>query len=186
MGYSAYGTDINERMVEYSQKNATWLIESDIIPSLAPRPSRPSSRGSGANSRQQPPQCAKDSIISLSVGDATSFQWEQPIDAVACEGYLGRPMSLPPAEIKLKEEKQTCGAIILGFFKKLAPQIKSGTPVVMAMPAWLRPDGSYSRLGIVDEIANLGYNVMNKSGEGLLYYREGQVVAREIIILRKK
>ena len=95
-------------------------------------------------------------------------------------------MSLPPAEIKLKAEKQECGAIILGFLKNLSTQIKSGTPVVMAIPAWLRPDGSYSRLGIVDEIVKLGYNVMNKSSDGLLYAREGQVVAREIIILRKK
>ena len=153
MGYRPYGTDIEPRMVEYSQKNLDWLGNESFL---------------------------------LSVGDATSFQWEMPIDAVACEGYLGRPMSLPPAEIKLKEEKQTCGAIILGFLKNLGGQIRPGTPVVMAMPAWLRQNGKYSRLEIVDEICELGYNVENKSREGLIYARAGQVVARDIIILRKK
>lgn len=157
MDYTAYGTDIEPRMIEYTEKNLRWLTENKST-----------------------------SLFSLSVGDATVFSWKQPIDAVACEGYLGRPMSQAPAEIKLKEEKQTCGSIILGFLKNLSAQIPSNTPVVMAIPAWLRPNGVYSRLGIVDEIEKLGYNVKNKSGDGLLYHREGQVVAREIIILRKK
>ncbi|MBR3253707.1 methyltransferase domain-containing protein [Candidatus Saccharibacteria bacterium] len=156
MGYRAYGTDISERMVEYSEKNLRWLI---------------------GETEEDP--------FSVSQGDATSFTWTQPIDAVACEGYLGRPMSQIPPEIKLKTEKQECGGIMLGFLKNLFGQIKSGTPVVVAMPAWLREDGHYSRLEILDEIEELGYNVNNKSREGLIYAREGQIVARDIIILRK-
>ena len=151
----------------------------------------------------------------ISQGDATSFQWEQPIDAVACEGYLGKPFSKIPTEMELKEQQQECGAIVVGFLKNLAKQIKSGTPVVIAVPAWLREDGTYERLKIldrlgssseekrsfasettksgqlfsqkkVDEIDKLGYNVNNKTREGLLYHRDGQVVARDILILRKK
>ena len=156
MGYRAYGTDISERMVEYSEKNLRWLIGE-----------------------------TEEDSFSVSQGDATSFTWTQPIDAVACEGYLGRPMSQIPPEIKLKTEKQECGGIMLGFLKNLFGQIKSGTPVVVAMPAWLREDGHYSRLEILDEIEELGYNVNNKSREGLIYAREGQIVARDIIILRK-
>lgn len=120
-------------------------------------------------------------------GDATMYQWSAPIDAVACEGYLGPPMSAPPAEIKLRQAKQECGAIILGFLRNLAGQIREGTPVVMAIPAWLRPDGSYEKLNLLDEISNLRYNVCKNLGqEDLLYHRDGQVVAREIIVLRKK
>ena len=111
---------------------------------------------------------------------------DQPIDAVACEGYLGAPMSQIPLEIKLKEQKQECSSIILGFLKNLAPQIKPNTPVVIAAPAWLRSNGEYERLNIVDEINNMGYNVKDISREGLLYHRDDQIVARDIIILRKK
>jgi hypothetical protein len=95
-------------------------------------------------------------------------------------------MSAVPPEIKLKDQKHECGSIILGFLKNLSGQIKADTPVVIAAPAWLRSDGTYSRLDIVDEIENMGYNVMNKSREGLLYHRDDQIVARDIIILRKK
>ena len=186
MGYRAYGTDISERMVDYSKKNLKWLTESIEKSLLSPRPSRPSSRGSGANSRQQPPKCAKSDFFSLSVGDATSFQWNRPIDAVACEGYLGKPFSRIPTEMELKEQKQECKGIVIGFLKNLVGQIKPGTPVVIAAPAWLKSDGSYERLEVVDEIEDMGYNVNNKTREGLLYHRDGQVVARDILILRKK
>ena len=186
MGYEAYGTDISERMIEYTKKNLAWLLESSERLSSAPGPSRPSSRGSGPNSRQQPPKCAENNFPELSQGDATSFQWNQPIDAVACEGYLGKPFAKIPSEMELKEQKQECGAIVLGFLKNLASQIKKNTPVVIAVPAWLRESGEYERLEIIDKIEELGYNVEDKSREGLLYHREGQVVARDIIILRKK
>ena len=177
MGYHAYGTDLSERMVEYTSRNLKWLLSeratlAPVVTGLA----APAPRWS---------QCSESNPFQVSVGDATSFKWEQPIDAVACEGYLGKPMSQVPVEIKLKTEKQECGSIILGFLKNLSTQIKSGTPVVIAAPAWLRTDGTYSRLEIVDEIAKMGYNVNNKTREGLLYYREGQIVARDIIILRK-
>ena len=161
MGYFAYGTDISEKMVEYTKKNLKWFL----------------STGSADPSRK---------AFRVSKGDAMNFRWERPISAVACEGYLGRPMSQVPTEMALKREKQECGAIVLGCLENLVGQIEPGTPVVIAVPAWLRPDGVYERLEIIDNIMKMGYNVNNKSREGLLYYRKGQIVARDIIILRKK
>jgi len=201
MGYVPYGTDLSERMVEYSKRNLEWLESDDWMsrqwcfsghthasPSLRVACSfRPAPVVAGDS--QKAPLPAHSDTFLVAQGDATKFQWEGAIDAVACEGYLGRPMSIPPAEIKLKQEKQECSSIILGFLKNLAGQIKPGTPVVMATPAWLRPDGSYERLNLLDEIENLSYNVKsfrNLGQQDLLYHREKQVVAREIIVLRKK
>ena len=158
MGYKAYGTDLSDRMIEYSEKNLKWLTDDD-------------------------------KAYSLAVGDATNFSWTEKIGAVACETYLGAPMSQPPAEIKLKEQKTECKAIILGFLKNIFEQIDSKTPLALAVPAWLRPNGRYERLNILDEIENMGYNVVklnHLSQEDMLYFRDGQIVAREIIVLRKK
>ena len=153
MGYRAYGTDINSRMIDYSKRNLQHFGFKNY---------------------------------KLEEGDATGFKWSEKIDAVACEGYLGKPFSKIPTEMELKEQKQECGAIVLGFLKNLSSQIRKDTPVTIAVPAWLRDNGEYSRLEIVDEIEKLGYNVNNKTREGLLYHREKQVVARDILILRKK
>ncbi|MBR2839744.1 hypothetical protein IKE82_00205 [Candidatus Saccharibacteria bacterium] len=152
MGYHAYGTDLNPRMVEYTSKNLTWLTQKPFF---------------------------------ISQGDATSFKWQPPINAVACETYLGQPMSQIPSEIKLKSQKQKCQTIILGFLRNLISQIDSDTPVVIAAPAWLRQNGTYERLEMLAFLEEMGYNVNNKSREGLLYRREGQIVARDILILRK-
>ena len=156
MGYKAYGTDASERIVGFAQKNLEWLGKGDF---------------------------------KLSVGDAQDFVWEQPIDAVAFEGYLGPPMSQPPVDIKLKTIIAEVRPLYVNVLKNLAKQLRSGAPIVMALPAWLRPDGSYQRLNILDEVDKLGYNVIkynNLSQEDLLYFRDGQIVAREIIVLRKK
>ena len=175
MGYLPYGTDLNERMVEYSKKNLSWLFNErnqkrfKILPDLIQK---------------------KDQILkAILVGDATNFTWEGEIDAVAFEGYLGAPMSKPPVDIKFKTEKAKCREIAIGFLKNITPQIKSGTPVVMALPAWLRENGKYAGLNILDEIQEMGYNFekfQDLSQSDLLYYREGQIVAREIIVIRKR
>lgn len=200
MGYQPYGTDINERMVEYAERNLGWLYNRVGCEGRHFRESVNLSKSSPAGRDFDPvqPQNTLEKLANPSTrqrqniveqGDATNFEWQAPIDAVACETYLGRPMSLAPAEIKLKQEKQECGAIVLGFLKNLAEQIQPETPVTIAVPAWLRPDGQYERLNILDEIEELGYNVKrfrNVGQEDLLYHREKQVVAREIIVLRKK
>lgn len=119
--------------------------------------------------------------------DATMAIWKLPIDAVASEIYLGPPLDHIPTEVELSPIKQEISTLLLKFLKNLAGQIKSDTPVTLAIPAWLRPDGSYEPLNLLDEIEKLGYNVKSYvSDSDLLYHRAGQVVARQIIILRKK
>ena len=186
MGYRAYGTDISERMVEYSQKNLKWLLKLENIHSRVASGRSIAMGSQRSSSPCQAPDSLELNCFLVSQGDATSFHWQGPIDAVACEGYLGKPFSYIPSEMELKGQKQECSRIILGFLKNLASQIRADTPVVIAAPAWLREDGAYKRLEILDEIDKLGYNVNNKSRKGLFYHREKQVVARDIIILRKK
>ncbi len=198
MGYRAYGTDVSDRMVEYSKKNLIWFFsehgDQRGASSSEPCNDRREREREEMNQYKIPTNGVANSLAwhrwknfcRISVGDATSYKWQQPVTAVACEGYLGKPMSQIPTEMELKEQKQECGAIIVGFLKNLHGQIESGTPVTIAVPAWLRPDGGYERLENLDLIDNMGYNVDNKTREGLLYHRDGQVVARDILILRKK
>ena len=180
MGYRAYGTDVSERMVEYSQRNLEWLAGARERAG-ARKVTGGAGAGSGAGTGTRD--------FRVEVGDATKFSWQPPIGAVAAEVYLGPPMSAPPAEMKLKAAKQECGGILLGCLRNLAGQLTPGTPVVLAVPAWRRPNGAYERLNLLDEIEQLGYNVRsfkNLAQSDLLYHREQQVVAREIIVLRKK
>ncbi|MBQ6396123.1 hypothetical protein IJH89_00890 [Candidatus Saccharibacteria bacterium] len=177
MKYRAFGTDKEPRMVEYSRRNLEWL-------------------SSGKSGIKIPRGASME--FETETGDATEMDWlgsaslkklGGKIDGVVAEVFLGSPMSKVPADIKLKEEKERCRGILTGFLKNLARQIEQGTGVVLAVPAWRRENGEYERLGILDGVEEMGYNLekfRNSRQEDLLYYREGQIVAREIIALRKK
>jgi len=158
LGCSVYGTDLSEKMVQYSKENLKWLTDSHNI------------------------------IFDwdLHEGDATKISWEQPIDAIVAETYLGQPFSAPPSPVKLDEVSKNCNYIISEFLKNLAPQIKIGTPVCIAIPAWRDKSGKFTHLAITSTIARLGYKpheFSNISQNDLLYFREDQIVARELLVL---
>lgn len=160
LGYQVYGTDLSEKMIDYSRQNIAWLAEKyrlDISPVIEH-------------------------------GDAMTHQWQQPIGAVVCETYLGQPFSAPPSPGKLEEVRGNCNHIISSFLRNIAPQIPANTPLVLAVPAWRSQDGHFVHLPLVRELASLGYtriHLDHARDEELLYYRENQVVARELLILRK-
>jgi len=160
MGYSVYGTDLSEKMVRYTRENLNWL--EDMLHHKVD--------------------------WYLHEGDAMNTQWRQPISAVAAEGYLGQPFSAPPSPAKLNEVRDNCNHIISTFLKNLSTQIESGTPVCLAVPAWKKTDGSFTHLPLIDTVAKLGFKpheFHNVSARDLLYYREDQVVARELLVLTK-
>jgi len=161
MGYSVYGTDLSEKMVRYSRDNLNWLSDKYHI----------------------------QFDWFLREGDAMTAQWQQPIDAVISEVYLGQPFSAPPSPAKLDEVMKNCNHIITEFLKNLATQIKPGTPVCIAIPAWRDKNGSFTHLPLVATIARLGYKpheFTNISQNDLLYYRDNQSVAREILVLIRR
>jgi tRNA G10 N-methylase Trm11 len=160
MGYSAYGTDLSEKMVSYSHDNLDWLSQ-------------------GYHTKFD---------YKLSTGDAMTAKWQQPIDAVVGETYLGQPFSAPPSPAKLDEVVKNCDHIITEFLKNLRPQIEPGTPVCIAIPAWRDKEGRFTHLPLIATIARYGYmphEFVNVSQNDMLYYRENQVVARELLVLTR-
>lgn len=160
MGYAVYGTDLSEKMIRYSRDNLNWLADTHHI---------------GFD-------------WYLHEGDATTTKWQQPIDAVVGETYLGQPFSAPPSPEKLVEVRDNCNHIISTFLTNLLPQIQSGTPVCIAVPAWRNAQGEFTHLPLIETIARLGFRpheFRNVSQNDLLYYREDQIVARELLVLVK-
>ncbi len=160
LGYNVYGTDLSEKMVDYSRQNMTWLSKTyNTSPDYR-----------------------------IDQGDAMTHQWQQPIDAVVAEGYLGQPFSAPPSPAKLIEVRGNCDHIIGEFLKNLSTQIQPGTKLCIAVPAWRATDESFTHLPLINKLDRLGYRqvtLKNVRTQELLYYREDQVVARELLILEK-
>jgi tRNA G10 N-methylase Trm11 len=162
-GYGVSGSDLNPKMVDYTLKNLAWFQEK--LP-------------------------APGTVLSVMEADATDATWPQlkSIGAVVAETYLGQPFSAPPSKAKLTEVRGNCDHIIKGFLKNLAPQLRSGTPVTLAVPAWRASDGTLTHLPLISRLSELGYTRVTFTSvedKDLVYFRPDQVVARELLVLTK-
>lgn len=161
MGFDAYGTDLEPRMVEYTKANLDWLAEKYNFTGK----------------------------YDVETGDATNFHWRQPVDVVACETYLGQPFNTFPAPEKLEQVRGTCNAILEKFLENVGKQMKLGTRLCLAVPAWQQKPGRYIHLPALDRLEKMGYNRVSfehVNAQELLYSREDQVVARELLVITRK
>ncbi|PIZ61637.1 hypothetical protein COY17_03925 [Candidatus Saccharibacteria bacterium CG_4_10_14_0_2_um_filter_52_9] len=163
MGYDIVGTDLESRMIDYSKVNLEWLGELYDLP-------------------------AQD--YPLAVADATAYDWRQtPFDFVAAEAYLGRPFTARPDPQTLAQTIADCNLIIKKFLNNLGGQIEFGTRLSLAVPAWQVRNGEFKYLPLIDSLSDLGYNRVifeRVQDKDLLYYREDQIVARQLLVITRK
>ena len=153
MGFSVYGTDMEQRMVSYTRKNLEWL-EQKYHFQVAPR---------------------------LEIGDATAYTWKKPFDCVVAEAYLGQPYTTPPQLTKLKENMAVCDLIIEKFLKNLRRQIEKNTGICVVVPVWLVGGKKY-HLAVIQKLTNLGFETkispLIYAREGQIVGRELLVLAK--------
>ncbi len=159
MDLKVYGTDLEPRMIDYSRTNLDWLAA----------------------------KYRRDIPAKLDIGDATDFTWEQPIDFVATETYLGRPYSSTPTDDNLKENIRNCDLILTKFLQNLHGQIADQTGLCIAVPCWFVGNRIF-HLPLTKKLAELGYEqtFFIRNNQPLIYHRENQIVGRELLVLRKK
>jgi tRNA G10 N-methylase Trm11 len=161
MGYGAYGSDLEKRMVDYSRANLDWLNT----------------------------KLPYEATVELEVGDGTTHDWQYQIDFVASESYLGRPFTSTPSSDVLQQTVGECNLIIKKFLQNIHGQLKPGARLCVAIPAWQTRKDTFKHLPLIDQISDLGYNRVEferVSDSDLLYYREDQVVARQLLVLTRK
>lgn len=162
MGFGAYGTDLEPRMVAYSQENLAWLASG--------------SQKTGLESQ-------------VEAGDATSYSWSPAPTFVASETYLGRPFTAQPTEALIAQTSTEVNLILKKFLKNIHGQLATGTRLCLAVPAWQIRSHEFRHLPLVDQLDDLGYNRISFEhirDDQLLYYREDQFTARQVLVLTRK
>lgn len=160
LGFDVYGTDLAEKMVDYSKANLEWLSQKHRI-----------------------------GHVRIEAGDAIEHTWQPPVQAVVAETYLGQPFSAPPAPDKLDKVRRVVDHIVSTFLQNLHGQIEPGTPLCLAVPAWRDAAGRMTHLSVIGKLSSLGYEyqpLQHVDADKLAYFREDQVVARQLLILRTK
>ncbi len=160
MGYDAYGTDMEPRMIDFSKDNLEWLGDRYKLTGRT---------------------------YLLESGDATNYVWQQ-FELIACETYLGRPFTALPKPEILREVIQDVDTIHHKFLRNVARQTKSGFRMCIAVPAWKTKDG-FLHLKTLDSLEELGYtrqSFVHADNRELIYHRENQIVGRELVVLTRK
>lgn len=159
MGYSVYGSDLDERMIRYSRDNINWLEA----------------------------RSATHIETHYELGDATDHVWRPPISVVASEAYLGTPFAQDPPEAALRDTITTCNLIMKKFLRNIHSQLAPGTRLCIAAPAWFVRRETRC-LPLWTTITELGYRrekFTYASDEELIYHRDEQVVGRQLLVLVK-
>jgi tRNA G10 N-methylase Trm11 len=162
MGYKVDGSDLDQRMIDYSADNLKWL---ETMFSLE-------SEGTV-----------------LEVGDATSFVWGRVPQFIASETYLGQEFTSQPSDAEISQNISTTNLIIKKSLQNIARQVPSGTRMCIAIPAYHNSRGDFKHLPLIDSIEELGYNRISfkhLSNSELVYFRERQIVARELLVITRK
>jgi tRNA (guanine10-N2)-dimethyltransferase len=162
MGFGVAGSDLEPRMVSFAKDNLAWL----------------SSTFGTTVALQQ-----------LAQGDATSFVWTPAPQFVACETYLGRPFTARPTPEILAQTASEVNLILRKFLQNIHGQLKPGSRLCVAVPAWQTAPDTFRHLPLIDQISDLGYNRVSFEhvlDSQLLYYREDQYTARELLVLTRK
>ncbi len=168
MGYDVYGSDISQKMVDYTAANLRWLSEERKM--------------------------KVEGRIKLEAADATSRTWDSssfilhPSSfSIATEAYLGQPLGgqQPTAE-KLQSIIHSCNTVMRGFLKNIASQLPKDARLCIAMPAWFVND-TLHHLPVLGELERLGFQrVSFDTAPGdLIYRRDDQVTGRELVVLTK-
>jgi tRNA G10 N-methylase Trm11 len=161
MGYTVIGTDLEPRMITYSEENITWL-------------------------RSKYPELP--GTANFAIGDASQLQWQPTPDFIAAETYLGKPFSAMPTQHELVEVVQSVNTLHKKVLQNIHAQITPKTRICLAVPAWRTKKG-FVHLPVLDQLDKLGYNQLvfsHVNAKNLVYARADQIVARQLVVLQKR
>lgn len=162
MGYRVEGTDLDQRMIDYSTTNIEWLTKNYKI---------------------------TRSDHNLEIGDATNHVWGERIDFIASEAYLGQAFTRQLTDNEIAQNIANTNLIIKKTLQNISKQVSGGTRICLAVPAYHTSRGDFKHLGFIDSIEELGYNRVrfeHLENDDLLYFRENQFVARELLVITRK
>jgi tRNA (guanine10-N2)-dimethyltransferase len=176
MGYRVLGSDISAQAVDAAEKNLNWIRTRYKLP-----PGR----------------------FEVFVSDVKKLNQEinnRQVHTIVTEGTLGPAYQTPPSETEIKKNFENLGKIYLNAFAEFKKLLKPGSKIVIALPAYRKPDG-YISFPIVDKILQSGYDIVALIEQKLLsnfpflkvtprqsiiYERKDQIVVREIIVFQLK
>jgi tRNA G10 N-methylase Trm11 len=159
MGRGAYGSDLEDEMVQATRTNLAWLVErSGELPAWE-----------------------------VKAVDAQHVELPPTPLAIVSEGYLGPNLNSAPNPSDLPALMAPLLQLYRASLANLATQLPTGAEVALCAPAWRLQKG-WKALPIIDDIGDLGYTMKDFETvprSPIVYGRPEQIVGRALILLKK-
>jgi tRNA G10 N-methylase Trm11 len=161
------GSDLEAKQVAATEKNTAWLVENGIFT----QKDRERVRTFTADVRK--------------IGD---HLLKEKIDRVVTEGDLGPPLRGSESQHKIDTNREAIEALWRETLTALHPLLAKNARLAVCWPSFKTTHG-LARVKLDDELAGLGYRLVNplegwdETNAPLVYHRQGQRVARRIVIL---
>ncbi len=175
MGFKAIGSDLEQKMIENSEKNLEWFRNRYHV-----SPGRYKLFKSNA------------AEISIQIPNTK-------VAAIVTEGTLGPIYGKVPKKPEMEANFKNLAKLYEQVFKEFKKFIAKDTKVIMCLPAYKTSISGYEQMPDLDFALNLGYTVLDPlpaelaakyrflrvtPRKTIMYDRKDQVVAREIIIFK--
>lgn len=161
------GSDIEERQSASSLKNLEWLVNRHIL---------------------TPSDAERTEIFATDARHVSDRLGPASVHAVISEGMMGPPLRGHEPQSIIQKNAKEISSLWIQTLDRLRPALADNARLVLVWPSF-KTDGGIARVGLDEEVARLGYRVVNPLGdwdEGngpLIYHRQGQRVARRIVVL---
>lgn len=163
------GSDLEAKQTASTEKNTDWLIAKSVLT----HKDRERIRTFTADVRHIAPHLLKTQI-----------------DRVVTEGSMGPPLRGSEAQKQLDKNREMIEELWKESLRALHPVLAPDAVLVMCWPSFKTAHG-LARVKLDEDLSTLGYRLLNplrgwdETNAPLVYHREGQKVARRIVVITK-
>lgn len=163
------GSDLEPKQAAAAEGNLEWLLAEGIL---------------------QPSDRERVSVFAADVKLLGHHLKSSTVDRVVTEGDLGPPLKGHETQKQLDKNRDAVTELWRGALASLRPLLADRARLVIVWPSF-KTSGGLSRVKLDDELPALGYGLVNPlkdwddSNAPLIYHREGQRVARRIVVLER-
>jgi tRNA G10 N-methylase Trm11 len=164
------GSDSEEKQIADSIKNTDWLVEKHIL-TIADR--------------------ERTAFFQSDARKLADHASAKKIDVVVTEGSLGPLLRGHEGQKQLDTNRDVVTELWKDTLRSLHPLLTKDARLVVCWPSYKTSHG-LSRVKLDDDLEGLGYTLVNAlagwddTGAPMIYHREGQKIARRIVVVKKK
>ena len=173
--YRVIGSDANGEQIAGSKENLKWLETKYIL------------------------EYPNYKIFQADIKSISRKIKQNSIDAIVTESTLGPVYKKVPSKIEIRHNYNLLVKTYLSFFQIAKPILRKKGRLAITIPAYKMKDNSFIVAPFIDRLEKIGYSVVSPLNKefmmenikitdrnSIIYFRQNQIVAREVFVFENK